>query len=287
MARTISEGFQQLRRNLEITDLQEQTVSTRQTKIRQVLETDLTVLETFLAGSYRRNSMIAPIKEADIDVFVVLDPRYYSVGGQEDLLGRVKRSLRKTYTKTPNIRPDGQAVTITFTDFKVDVVPGFFRAGGGYLIPDAGLGRWIETDPKRHVALWSESNRAHNGNLVPLIKMVKGWNKGRKLFRSFHLEVLARTVLDGVRITDFPSGLRFVFDKAREKIRTRLPDPAGYSDDVAAHVNTAAEMDTLIKRLDWAGARAREAEAEAAAGRIPAAFEKWRLLLPNYFPTYG
>jgi hypothetical protein len=262
-------------------------VSTRQTNIREVLEADLTVLDTFLTGSYRRSTMIAPLKEADIDVFVVLDPKYYSLDGQKTLLDRVKRSLRKTYTKTPNIRPDGQAVTITFTDFKVDVVPGFYRAGGGYLIPDAGMGRWIETDPKRHVELWSASNEAHNGDLVPLIKMVKGWNKRRKLFRSFHLEVLTRAVLEGVRITDFPSGLRFVFDKARDKIRTKLPDPAGYNDDVAAHVNTSAEMDTLVRRLDWAYGRAREAEADAAAGRVPSAFDKWRLLLPDYFPAYG
>lgn len=167
------------------------------------------------------------------------------------------------------------------------MVPGFYRTGGGYLIPDAGLGRWIETDPKHHVELWSASNRAHNGDLVPLIKMVKGWNKSRKLFRSFHLEVLTRAVLDGVRITDFPSGLRFVFDKARGKIRTKLPDPAGYNDDVAAHVKTTAEMDGLIQRLDWAYSRAVEAEADAAAGRVAAAFEKWRLLLPHHFPAYG
>jgi len=287
MAKSISEGFQQLRRNLEITGLQEQTVSIRQTNIRNVLENDLAVLDTFLTGSYRRSTMIAPLAGADIDVFVVLDPKYYSVGGQRSLLEKVKASLRKTYTRTPDIRPDGQAVTITFTDFKVDVVPGFYRTGGGYLIPDAGLERWIETDPKRHVELWSASNKTHNGDLVPLIKVVKGWNRSRKLFRSFHLEVVTRSVLEGVTITDFPSGLRFVFDKARAKIRVKLPDPAGYGDDVGAHVNTAAEMDQIVRRLDWACARASEAEVDARAGRISAAFEKWRLLVPDYFPAYG
>jgi hypothetical protein len=287
MARTINEGFQQLRRNLEITGLQEQTVSTRQTNIRQVLEADLAVLDTFLTGSYRRSTMIAPLKDADIDVFVVLDPKYYSAGGQHSLLEKVKTSLRKTYTRTPNIRPDGQAVTVVFDDFKVDVVPGFYRQGGGYLIPDSGLGRWIETDPKRHVELWSASNKAHNGDLVPLLKMVKGWNKSRNLLQSFHLEVLARSVLEGVTISDFPSGLRFVFDKAQAKIGVNLPDPAGYGDDVGAHVNTAAAVDNIVNRLEWARARASEAEAAAGSGRVAAAFEKWRLLLPDHFPAYG
>ena len=103
----------------------------------------------------------------------------------------MKAALRKTYTKTPDIGPDGHAVTITFTDFKVDVVPGFYREGGGYLIPDSQRGRWLETDPKKHVDIWSAANKTHKGNLVPLIKMLKGWNKSRGVLRSFHLETLA------------------------------------------------------------------------------------------------
>ena len=57
--RTISEGFRQLRGNLEITDLQGETVSGRQQSVREVVEDALIVLDTFLTGSYRRNTMIA------------------------------------------------------------------------------------------------------------------------------------------------------------------------------------------------------------------------------------
>src|SRR5580658_6979829 len=140
MAKTIDEGFRVLRQNLQITDLQAETVSTRQTYMRAALDDDFSILETFLTGSYRRNTMIAPLKEADVDIFVVLDPYYYQGAGQTSLLNDVRVALRKTYPTTPRISPDGQAVTITFTDFKVDVVPGFYRKGGGYLIPDSGLG---------------------------------------------------------------------------------------------------------------------------------------------------
>ncbi|BDV36601.1 CBASS oligonucleotide cyclase [Methylocystis iwaonis] len=287
MAKTIDEAFRLLRSRLEITDLQEQTVSTRQTKIREALEKDLSVLDTFLTGSYRRNTMIAPLAEADIDIFVVLDPRYYSANGQQQLLEIVRSSLLKTYTRTPKIRPDGHAVTVTFTDFKVDVVPGFYAEGGGYLIPDTELQRWIRTDPKEHVVIWTAANKAHNGDLVPLLKMLKSWNKSRALFKSFHLETIALTALKGVRIDSFPSGLRYVFDAARAMIRVKLPDPAGYSDDVGAHVSSEAAMQNLIGRLDWAHAQAREAEQLAAAGRIEEAFTKWAALLKGYFPTYG
>lgn len=62
MPTTIPESFRKLRQNLEITGLQEATVSTRQTNIRKVVETDLAVVDSFLTGSYSRNTMIAPLQ---------------------------------------------------------------------------------------------------------------------------------------------------------------------------------------------------------------------------------
>lgn len=287
MATTITDGFEEFRTNLEITDLQQETVSERQQNVRDALKDDFDMLDSFLTGSYMRSTMIAPLTQADVDIFIVLDPKYYEENGQSSLLAKVKSALRKTYTKTPDISPNGQAVTITFTDFKVDVVPGFYRKGGGFLIPDAHQGRWIATDPKKHVEIWTAANKSHDGDLVPLIKMLKAWNKSRDLLRSFHLEVLTLSVLDKVTISNFPSGVRYVFDKAREKIKVKVPDPAGYNDDVAAHVNTTDEMDKLIKRLGWACERAQEAESLAKDGDIEQAFDKWKLIFKDYFPAYG
>src|SRR6266536_2265189 len=132
MPRTIAQGFERLKQNLEITDLQAGTVSTRQQNVRAALEDGLTVLDTFLTGSYRRNTMIAPLGEADVDIVAVLDPSYYKWDGQAAVLDRVRRVLLKRYHSTPRISRNGQAVTITFTDFCVDVVPAFNRQGGGY-----------------------------------------------------------------------------------------------------------------------------------------------------------
>jgi Second Messenger Oligonucleotide or Dinucleotide Synthetase domain len=286
MAKTIDEGFSELLSNLEISDLQESTVSIRQKNVRAAVEDGLTVLDTFLAGSYRRSTMIAPLSEADVDIFVVLDAEYFEADGQAALLDRVKRVLRKTYTKTPDISRNGQAVTIVFTDFKVDVVPTFHRKGGGFLIPDSQRGEWIATDPKKHIELWTAANKTHKGDLVPLIKILKGWNKSRDLLRSFHLEVLILSVLNNMTISNYPSGVRYVFDKAREKIPLKLADPAGYSDDVAAYINTQSAIDTIVKRLDWAYERSKEAEALAKNGEIEKAFAKWALIFKDYFPAY-
>ncbi|WP_245464019.1 CBASS oligonucleotide cyclase [Rhizobium sp. NXC24] len=283
----MEEAFRQFRTNLEITSLQESTTSTRQSNVRDAVARDFSVLESFLTGSYRRNTMIAPLTTADIDVFVVLDPKYYASNNQRALLSAVMGTLKKEYPKTPKIKPDGQAVTITFTDFEVDVVPGFYPTGGGFLIPDATVGRWISTDPKKHVELWTASNKAHGGSLVPLIKMMKCWNRANgNLFRSFHLEVLVRHVLTDVTITDIPSGVRWVLDKIREKVWTKIADPAGYSDDVAPYLSKA-EADRMISVINSAHRSAVAAETYASIGYVRSAIEEWRSIFGDYFPAYG
>ena len=129
------------------------------------------MLDSFLSGSYSRSTLVSPLNEADIDIFIIMHRDYYNSNGQANLLDKIKRTLLKTYTKTPKISRNGQAVTITFDDFIVDVVPAFNREGGGYLIPDSINSKWIATNPKEHINFISEQNQKHNGMLIPLIKM--------------------------------------------------------------------------------------------------------------------
>ncbi len=249
VARTIAEGFQKFRENLSITDLQEETVSIRQQNVRDAMENGMTVLDSFLTGSYKRHTMIAPLSRADIDIFIVLDSSYYSQDGQGSLLDRVKYALKKTYPKTPDISRDGQAVTITFTDFKVDVVPAFNRRGGGYLIPNTVLGKWISTNPKDHIEIWSKANKEHNDDLVLLIKMIKAWNKENgEALTSFHLECLILQILTKITITNFSSGVRYVFDKARVAVKNPVSDPAGYNANVGEYLNTTEKINDVTNK---------------------------------------
>ena len=288
MATTIIQSFSTFKSNLEITGLQQETVSTRQINVRDAVKKELTVLDSFLTGSYSRSTMIAPLSEADIDIFVVLSSEYYEKDGQAKLLDKVKSVVKKTYTKTPKISKNGQAVTITFTDFIVDVVPSFNRSGGGYLIPNSSTGKWIATDPKAHVKIMSEHNKNHNGNLVPLVKMIKCWNRNISFsFNSFHLEVMALQILDGVKIEDFSSGARYFFDKAKDYVKKKNPDPAGYNDDIGAYLNTDAKINSAVSNLTTAYNRAVKAESFASEKKIAEAVDEWRKIFGTKFPDFG
>jgi hypothetical protein len=288
MPNTITQGFAKLRDNLRITDLQESTVTTRQRNVRAVVEEEMKVVDTFLTGSYERGTMITPLKKADVDVFVVLDKGYYQETGQASLLDKVKRVLKRTYPNTPEISRNGQAVTVTFSDFKVDVVPGFIREGGGYLIPDSILGRWIATDPKRHIKVWQLANKAQNYNLSPLSKMIKSWNREHsRLIRSFHLEAMIMQILEGITISSFPLGAGYVFDQARTQVKYAVTDPAGYGGNVGAYLDSQTKIDDVVSRLETANRRAVEALQLDGEGKTQQANEIWRQVFGDCFPAYG
>lgn len=293
MATTITGAFGELKSNLEITEPQSATVSSRQASVREAVEKGLSVKDSFLTGSYKRHTMIAPLSEADIDIFMILDNSYFQHynrqnGGQAGLLDFLKRTLLKTYTKTPDIGRNGQAVTIHFTDFVVDVVPAFNRQGGGYLIPNSIKQEWISTNPTKHVELISASNQAHDNKLVPLIKMIKAWNKNSgNFFNSFHLEVLALEILNQVEISDYPSGVRYYFDKGRSLVTKNNPDPAGYGGDIGSYIDNQEKVNTAVAKFEMAYNRAIKAEDYAQRGFVGNAIEQWKLIFGNYFPSYG
>lgn len=287
MPTTIPLAFQRLRENLEITGLQKSTVSTRQTNVREAIEKDLRTVDSFLTGSYSRHTLIAPLSEADIDIMIILNVDYYYDYNAVSLLNKVRKVLKQTYTKTPRISDNGQAVTITFTDFKVDVIPAFYRKGTGYLIPDSHKKVWLETDPTIHIEKVNNANAKHEYKLVPIIKMIKGWNKNiGSVFSPFYLEMLAIEIFDGVTISNFPSGIRYFFDKGREKIKYKVSDPAGFGGEINGFTGIST-VDKATSRFEMEYNKALYAEKYDQNGDTKHAFTQWRKIFRDYFPAYG
>ena len=286
MPTTVELGFEQLKQNLEITTLQKTTVSVRQQRVREAIEKELRVLDSFLIGSYSRHLMISPLAEADVDIFFVMDSSYYQLG-PTGLLDRVKSVLLKTYTRTPEISKAGRAVTITFDDFKVDVVPGFYRQGEGFLIADSKRGEWISTNPTVHDEVVTKENAWHNGDLVPLIKMIKGWNKNMgHPFVSFYLELMALEILKNVTITDFPSGVRYFFDKGQEKIKYKVRDLVDFGGEING-LDNIQTVEAAVALFQNSYAVAASAEQFTSQWIYSSATIQWRRIFGDYFPLYG
>lgn len=254
MSSAISSAFNEFKSNLEITGLQSEAVSKRQQNVRTAIEDGLCVLSSFLTGSYMRSTMIRPLSEADIDIFIVLDPQYYYQYNPASLLDKVKNVLLVEYPKTPKISRNGQAVTITFKDFVVDVVPAFNRSGGGYIIPSSVKERWIETDPKIHEDYFSTQNFNHTGKFIPIVKMLKAWNReSGKSIKSFYLELLAAKVFSNVTISDYPSGVRYFLIKDEKPSNTRCLTLLALEDRCKVCIQVRLKMLFLYSRfhMNW------------------------------------
>jgi hypothetical protein len=292
---TRNEAFERLRTNLELTGLQEITVAVRQKNVRAAVERQLTVVDDFLTGSYRRQTLIRPLSRADVDVVVVLD-RGYRKSGPCAVLDLVKKALLAEYMRGTKISRNGQAVTITFTDFIVDVVPAFVRPWWStwdeesWDICDSGSDRWIVTNPKRHVEISSKANALHDGELVPRIKQLKAWNRtaGTPL-HSFHLEVLAWSIFGrswwwySSQNSDWGS-VRYFFKKARGKLREPLSDPAGTGKDVGAYLHGTA-LDEAVSKVESAFKRCERAEEAAKNGDLAAMHEAYRRVFGECYPS--
>ncbi len=287
MASTISGAFNALRTNLEITNLQTTTTSTRQQRIRTAVEKDFYLAQSFLIGSYRRHTMIAPLKSADIDVFVVLTdnphwPTYIRTPNQ--LLIDLKKTLKKTYPDTPSINPDGPSVTISFTDFKVDVVPAFIHDRGGYLIPDQNNRKWMRTDPTVHTDYISRANENNNSNLVPLIKMIKQWNRhqGNK-FRSFYLELLAAEAFSIMNINNWKDSFAYFIGHAIRNYTNGVNDPAGLEGYINKY--NKGDYNSCWTLLNNTAKVIEQAYNYEALGQTSLASEQWQRIFSNhYFP---
>lgn len=290
---TLDQAFEQLRKNLELTGLQEQKVAERQQHVREAVSAQLTIVEDFLSGSYRRHTLISPLKTADVDIVVVLD-RKYKERGPRAVLELVRKALLVEYTKTPAISRNGQAVTITFSDFVVDVVPAFalpwWSWNTGWEICDSGSDSWITTNPKRHIELSADANRAHGGHLVPRIKQLKAWNRTvSEPLRSFHLEALAWSIFGASWLwknsqkSDWASA-RYFFDKARTKLRSQLHDPAGTGSNVAAYLH-GTELDSAVSKVTRAFEQCVRADRCAKDEDFVGMHEAYGQVFGSYYPS--
>jgi len=128
--------------------------------------------ETFLSGSYARETAVNDIKDVDIILIIDLDR---SITEPEVTLAWVEASLQKDYSKA---KRQGRSVNvINDKGFSLDVVPAtpISNRSGPLWIPDREAKAWVATHPKAQIAFSSERNKATGGCYVPLIKIIKYW----------------------------------------------------------------------------------------------------------------
>lgn len=176
---SISEMFSEFIANLAISNAE--TMSSRYGELtsalnKQFRDTGSKTANTLQVGSFGRKTGIDGISDLDM-LYIMPKSKWYDYksGKQLKLLQDAKDAILKRYPNT-NVRVDRLVVTVTFTNFHVEVQPVFEREDESYYYPDTkGDGSWKVTKPREEMAAISELDSEKNYNLKRLCKMARAW----------------------------------------------------------------------------------------------------------------
>jgi hypothetical protein len=286
------EAFETFRQRLELSETERKDTIRKHNSVRDCIRGGFQIDRDFLTGSYDRHTKTKPLK--DVDVFFVLGPneQHWRNKPPHEILDAFVERLKGEFGKD-NVEPGRRCATTEFekntTDkegkvLSIDAVPAI-ELVDCYEIPDRDLGKWIKTDPEIHAQKSTEKNKSLGGKWVPLVKMLKRWNRSadKPIKPSFLIEVMAYDLVDGP-FTTYPSEVRRFFAAALDGIRREWKDPAGFGPPVSDQM-TPQLIEKAIAALRRAETEAARAVRLAQQGKQGEALAVWREIMGRYFPT--
>jgi hypothetical protein len=289
---TVTEAFDTFRQRLELSETERKDAIRRHTEVRECIRTKFVVDRDFLTGSYDRHTKTKPLK--DVDIFFALGEKEKAWRDKPPsaLLDAFGGALADKYGKAA-VDPGRRCATVEFEKnttieegkvLSIDAVPAF-ELSDCYEIPDRHLGTWIKTDPELHAEESTAKNKVLDGKWVPLVKMLKRWNRsaGNPIKPSFLIEVMAQGLIDAP-FTTYPSEVRRFFAGALAGIAGPWPDPAGYGPRVSDQMTPDLVQKAVdaLRKAEREAARAVQLEAQ---GKNSEALALWRDIMGRYFPT--
>jgi hypothetical protein len=291
---TVAEAFEIFRQRLELSDTEQQDAIRRRNDLSQCVRAAFDIEREFLTGSYARHTKTKPLKDVDIFFCLGKDEAKWRSKPPEEVLRAFEKCLAGEYG-ADCVELGRRCVTVEFEKrnptadeegrvLSNDAVPAY-ELEDCYEIPDRDLGKWVKTDPEIHKEKATTKNKALDGRWVPLVKMLKRWNRSanKPVAPSFLVEVMALELVDPP-FTNYPSELRRFFAAALDGVMREWPDPAGYGPPVSDQM-TAAKRSAAVAALRAAEVKAARAVHLEQQGKTGEALTLWRDVMGKYFPT--
>lgn len=291
---TVDEAFNKFRQRLELSETEQQDAIRRHNDVRACIRERFDIERDFLTGSYARHTKTKPLKDVDIFFCLGEKDRHWRSKPPSDVLAAFEACLAKKYG-ADSIERGRRCVTVEFQkrnptadeEGKVlsnDAVPAYELADC-YEIPDRDLGKWIKTDPDIHKERSTAKNKECGGRWVPLVKMLKRWNRSanKPIVPSFLIEVMALELVDPP-FTKYQSEVRRFFAAAQQGVMRDWPDPAGYGPSVSDQM-TSDKCRNAAEALRTAETNALRAVYLEEQGKASEALALWREVMGKYFPV--
>ncbi|MFQ2527136.1 nucleotide-binding domain-containing protein [Aeromonas caviae] len=251
-------------------------------------DTESKTANSLQVGSYGRYTGIKGI--SDLDMLYIMPKsewgNYNVEGGQAKLLNATRDAIKARYPTT-DIRVDRLVVTVTYTNFHVEVQPVFeeFDANGNsyFKYPDTyNGGCWKITKPRQEIAAMKEFVDQKNKNLRKLCKMARAWkNKFGIGMGGLLIDTLAYNFL---KSTDYYDDKSYSFYDwlSRDFFKYLMEQP---NQDHYQALGSGQDV-KVKKKFQKQAKKAYEAcLAAIEADGTDAAYSKWKKVYGKSFPS--
>ncbi|MGZ8873835.1 MAG: SMODS domain-containing nucleotidyltransferase [Halobacteriota archaeon] len=288
MPRTIDEGFRDFLTKLTPSTVESQAAKSHRASIEACLKGRFSLKRFVRIGSFGNGTSIS--RYSDVDYLACLPTDQLTRLSTSSLI-KVRDALDARFPNT-GVCVNCPAIIVPFGTTKsetTEVVPAdYLRDSNGYNVYDIAdcAGGWMNASPDAHNAYVRSVDNKLNGKVKPLIRFIKAWKYYRQVpISSFYLELRVAKYASNESSIIYDIDVKQVLCWLRDIGLANMQDPMGISGYIPA-CKTQTFYDDAISKLKTAATRAEQAREAASNGNVSKAFDWWRLLYNDQFPTY-
>lgn len=182
----------------------------------------LPIVDSYLSGSYARDTALRPID--DVDIIFLVEPGYWQRNSwfgiekpnPKDVLEAFARAIRYRYQESP-VWLQKCSVNLTLQKLQIDVVPAIAVGPDttAICVGNQFSGEWSLSNPREHTRRSSEINRTRGELFKPLVKLLKCWNNAlpsTAKVKSFLVETIAMHLFSAFSLSSLSEGLIYFWD---------------------------------------------------------------------------
>lgn len=288
MPRTVDEGFFEFLVKLKATAAENAAAKSHRTSIESCLRNNFGLIRFVRIGSFGNGTNIGGYSDVD---YLACIPTAQLTQTSNASLAKVRATLDARFPAT-GVMVRCPTVTVPFGTYRsedTEIVPADYVYDSNgfkvYDIPDCANG-WMKASPDAHNKYVSDIDARHGGKVKSLIRLIKAWKYFRDVpISSFYLEMKVAQYASNESAIVYYIDIKYFLSQLLREGLSSMRDPMGISGFISPCGSTARHADAMSK-LATAVSRADKAYDAVVANNISSAFDCWRLLYNDKFPTY-
>ena len=288
MPRTIEQGFIDFHNKLKTSAVETAAAKSHRTSIEACLKNNFGLNRFTRIGSFGNGTNICG--HSDVDYLACLPTSALTITSTASLV-KVRNALDTRFPNT-GVKISTPAVVCPFGTLKSEdtevVVADYIKEEKGFKVYEIADGNdgWMRISPDAHNDYVAEIDKKHGGKVKPLIRFIKAWKYYRDVpIKSFYLEMRVAKYAEGESSILYDIDVKRILTQLQNNELAAMQDPTSVAGYIYPCKTDAFKKDALSK-LNTAVIRAEKAREAEAAEDTKTAFDWWRLLYNDEFPTY-